>query len=45
MISSSLARVMAVYSTPRTMSAGAAGDASSTTALYSLPCALWTVMA
>ena len=43
--SSSLARVMAVYSTPRTMRDAAAGALTSTTARYSLPCALCTVMA
>ena len=43
--SKSLARVMAVYSTLRTISPGAAGAVTSTTARYSLPCALCTVTA
>ena len=37
MTSSSLARVSAVYSTPRTMRLGAEGMAASTTQRYSLP--------
>ena len=44
-ISSLRARVMAVYSTPRTISVGAAGAAVRITAGYSLPCDLCTVMA
>ncbi len=37
MTSRSLARVSAVYSTPRTMRLGAEGRAASTTQRYSLP--------
>ena len=45
MTSSSLARVRAVYSTPRTIRLGAEGMAASTTQRYSLPWALWIVWA
>ena len=43
--SSSLARVRAVYSTPRTIREEGAGMAASTTQRYSLPWDLCTVMA
>ena len=45
MMSIRRARVMAVYSTPRTISDGAAGADTRMTAGYSLPWDLCTVMA